>query len=261
MRRSGGRRARLRRRSAAAGFEGRQGAVLGREPSRMGRVLLGLPDRRHHRRAHRLSVLARVRVESAWPGRRESDAARRRCRTTDGQTPIFRRSWQLADLDWQADGPMPAVAVSRDDIIADHLYIWRHSRPERRRHSPSQRDGEHRPGRTRDPEVPEVCAAVPSAPISQSPAPEPHVRAVDGHEHPADGAGHRDLHAQLQPARHPRLIKSRRISVLVCVPKMLDVLREHAMRAWPEAARGAARRASPFQDDGGGIDVPIRRSG
>jgi long-chain acyl-CoA synthetase len=31
------------------------------------------------------------------------------------------------------------------------------------------------------------------------------------------------------------LIKSRRISVLVCVPKMLDVLREHAIRAWPEA--------------------------
>ena len=33
-----------------------------------------------------------------------------------------------------------------------------------------------------------------------------------------------------------KLIKSRRISVLVCVPKMLDVLREHAVRAWPESA-------------------------
>src|SRR5262245_20920501 len=32
-----------------------------------------------------------------------------------------------------------------------------------------------------------------------------------------------------------RLIKSRRVSVLVCVPKILDVLREHAIRAWPES--------------------------
>jgi long-chain acyl-CoA synthetase len=33
-----------------------------------------------------------------------------------------------------------------------------------------------------------------------------------------------------------RLIKGRRVSVLVCVPKMLDVLREHVVRAMPEAA-------------------------
>jgi long-chain acyl-CoA synthetase len=32
------------------------------------------------------------------------------------------------------------------------------------------------------------------------------------------------------------LVRSRRISVLVCVPKMLEVLREHALRAWPETA-------------------------
>ena len=33
-----------------------------------------------------------------------------------------------------------------------------------------------------------------------------------------------------------RLIKTRRVSVLVCVPKILDVLREHVLRAFPEAA-------------------------
>ncbi len=33
-----------------------------------------------------------------------------------------------------------------------------------------------------------------------------------------------------------RLIKTRRVSVLVCVPKILDVLREHVIRAFPEAA-------------------------
>ena len=33
-----------------------------------------------------------------------------------------------------------------------------------------------------------------------------------------------------------RLIKTRRVSVLVCVPKILDVLREHVLRAFPETA-------------------------
>jgi long-chain acyl-CoA synthetase len=33
-----------------------------------------------------------------------------------------------------------------------------------------------------------------------------------------------------------RLISTRRVSVLVCVPKILDVLREHIVRAYPEAA-------------------------
>jgi long-chain acyl-CoA synthetase len=32
-----------------------------------------------------------------------------------------------------------------------------------------------------------------------------------------------------------RLIKSRRVSVLVCVPKILDVLRDHIVRTFPEA--------------------------
>jgi long-chain acyl-CoA synthetase len=45
-----------------------------------------------------------------------------------------------------------------------------------------------------------------------------------------------------------RLIKSRRISVLVCVPKILDVLREHATRAWPES------KEAPPQ----GISIPGR---
>src|SRR5258706_136490 len=41
-----------------------------------------------------------------------------------------------------------------------------------------------------------------------------------------------------------KLIKSRRISVLVCVPKMLDVLRDHATRAWPESAETPPHRIS-----------------
>jgi long-chain acyl-CoA synthetase len=45
-----------------------------------------------------------------------------------------------------------------------------------------------------------------------------------------------------------RLIRSRRVSVLVCVPKILDVLREHVVRAYPEAG-------TPPPD---GISIPGR---
>ncbi len=38
----------------------------------------------------------------------------------------------------------------------------------------------------------------------------------------------------LNPHDVLQLIRARRISVLVCVPKMLDVLREHVLRTWPE---------------------------
>jgi len=36
-------------------------------------------------------------------------------------------------------------------------------------------------------------------------------------------------------------VKRRRVSVVVCVPKILDVLREHALRAWPVAALSPPR--------------------
>ena len=51
------------------------------------------------------------------------------------------------------------------------------------------------------------------------------------------------------PAEIVSQIKRRRVSVLVCVPKILDVLREHALRAAPEAAANvpAARAAGPRQ--------------
>ncbi len=38
------------------------------------------------------------------------------------------------------------------------------------------------------------------------------------------------------PAEIVAQVKQRRVSVIVCVPKILDVLREHALRAWPTAA-------------------------
>jgi long-subunit acyl-CoA synthetase (AMP-forming) len=45
-----------------------------------------------------------------------------------------------------------------------------------------------------------------------------------------------------------RLIKTRRVSVLVCVPKILDVLRDHIVHTFPEAADPPAQ----------GISIPGR---
>ena len=44
------------------------------------------------------------------------------------------------------------------------------------------------------------------------------------------------IHAQLRSGGHRPQIRTRRISVLVCVPKMLEVLKEHVLRTAPEAA-------------------------
>jgi long-chain acyl-CoA synthetase len=56
------------------------------------------------------------------------------------------------------------------------------------------------------------------------------------------------------PAEIVSQIKRRRISVLVCVPKILDVLREHARRAAPEAAP-----ASPAATAAGSRQHVVRR--
>ena len=55
------------------------------------------------------------------------------------------------------------------------------------------------------------------------------------------------------PADIVALIKRRRVSVLVSVPKILDVLRAHVLRAAPDAA-ARLRRSNPGCSDGGDID-------
>ena len=48
------------------------------------------------------------------------------------------------------------------------------------------------------------------------------------------------------PAEILRQIKTRRVSVLVCVPKVLDVLREHVQRTFPETAEADTLAGSHF---------------
>ena len=54
------------------------------------------------------------------------------------------------------------------------------------------------------------------------------------------------------------LIHRRRVSVLVCVPKILGVLREHVVRAFPEAA-DLLPQASRSRVAGGNTGVFIER--
>jgi long-chain acyl-CoA synthetase len=140
------------------------------------------------------------------------------------------------DLDWQADGPMPDVAITRDDItqiiftsgataepkgvVIRHRNILANIVPVER-----EIDRYRIYGKPFHP-----LRFVNLLPLShlfgQSMATNvpPMVRGVVV------------FTRSFNPHDIVRLIKSRRVSVLVCVPKILDVLREHVVRAFPESA-------------------------
>ncbi len=144
--------------------------------------------------------------------------------------------WRMEDLEWRADGPMPPVAVSRDDIIqiiftsgatADPKGVVIRHRNVLANVVPVEREvmKYRRYARPFHP-----LRFVNLLPLShlfgQSMASNvpPMVR------------GTVIFTRSLSPHDVLRLIKTRRVSVLVCVPKILDVLREHVLRAMPESA-------------------------
>jgi long-chain acyl-CoA synthetase len=143
--------------------------------------------------------------------------------------------WPLADLDWHAEGPWPAVAASRDDVIQviftsgataepkgvvirhrnvmanivpverEVLKYRRYARPFHPLRFVNLLPLSHMFGQSMATNVPPMVHGTVIFTRSFNP--------------------HDIVH----------LIKSRRVSVLVCVPKILDVLREHVVRAYPEA--------------------------
>ena len=198
--------------------------------------------------------------------------ARRRGRArTAAAGHAFQHVWPFADVDWRAEGlraeaamaepgPMPDVPDLARRRHSDHLHVGRDGRTERRRHPPPQRAGQHRAGRARGHEVPRVRAAVSSAALPQPAAAQPHVRAVDGHEHPADGARHGHLHAQLQPARHPAADQvAPRLGARV---RAEDPRRAARARASVRFRKRPSRRrqASPFPAGGGATAACTARS-
>ena len=143
--------------------------------------------------------------------------------------------WRLADFDWRSDGPMPVVDVSRDDIaqiiftsgataepkgvVIRHRNVLANVVPVEREILKYRRYAKpfhplrfvnllplsHMFGQS-------MAATIP-----------PLVR------------GTVIFTRSFNPHDLLRLIQSRRVSVLVCVPKILDVLREHVAHTFPES--------------------------
>jgi long-chain acyl-CoA synthetase len=144
--------------------------------------------------------------------------------------------WALADLDWNADGPMPDVAAMRDDITQIIFTSGATAEPKgvviRHRNVlanivPVEREIEKYRKYARPVRPLRFINLLPlSHMFGQSMATNvpPMVR------------GTVIFTRSFNPHEIVQLVKSRRVSVLVCVPKILDVLREHVVRAFPEAA-------------------------
>ena len=152
--------------------------------------------------------------------------------------------WRLADLDWSADGPVPDVPVSRDDVTQVIFTSGATAEPKgvviRHRNVlanvvPVEREV-RKYLRYARPFLP--LRFVNLLPLShmfgQSMATNipPMVR------------GTVIFTRSLNPHDVIELIKARRVSVLVCVPKILDVLRDHVVRHLPEAAEAPPAGAS-----------------
>jgi len=148
----------------------------------------------------------------------------------------FQHTWRFADLDWAADGPMPAVPISRDDITQIIFTSGATAEPKgvviRHRNVlanivPVEREVMKYQRYARPFHPLRFLNLLPlSHMFGQSMASSipPMVR------------GTVIFARSFNPHDVLNLIHRRRISVLVCVPKILGVLREHIVHAFPEVA-------------------------
>ena len=148
----------------------------------------------------------------------------------------FQTVWRFADLDWRAEGALPAVSLTRDDLVQIIFTSGATAEPKgvviRHRNVlanivPVEREVSKYRKYIRLFHPLRFLNLLPlSHMFGQSMASSipPMVRGIvifTRSFNPHDILG---------------LIRRRRISVLVCVPKILAVLREHVVRAFPEAA-------------------------
>jgi long-chain acyl-CoA synthetase len=154
----------------------------------------------------------------------------------EGEPKSFEHVWRFADLDWAADGPMPAVSIARDDVTQIIFTSGATAEPKgvviRHRNVlanivPVEREvAKYRK------------YARPFHPIrflNLLPLSHMFGQSMASSIPPMLG-GTVIFTRSFNPHDILSLIHRRRISVLVCVPKILGVLREHVVRAFPEAA-------------------------
>ena len=146
-------------------------------------------------------------------------------------TPV----WRFADFDWSADGPMPAVSVTRDDLVqiiftsgatADPKGVIIRHRNVLANIVPVEGEIAKYRKYARPVHPLRFLNLLPLSHLfGQSMATNvpPMVR------------GTVIFTRSFNPNDILHLIRARRVSVLVCVPKILDVLREHIVRTFPEA--------------------------
>ncbi len=156
---------------------------------------------------------------------------------TVGEVTSTRPVWPLAGLTAYAADASPPAEVGRRRRGRGDLHLRRHLRAEGRGPHPPQHPREHRPDRTGDRQVPPLRAAVPADPLPEPAAAQPHVRPGDGRPSCRRcSTGVVVFTRTFAPDEIASQIRTRRISVLVCVPKMLEVLRDHLVRTVPETA-------------------------
>ena len=143
--------------------------------------------------------------------------------------------WRFSDFDWHTDGPMPVVEISRDDVIQIIFTSGATAEPKgvviRHRNVlaniiPVEREIAKYRRYIRPFHPLRFLNLLPlSHMFGQSMATNipPMVR------------GTVIFTRSFNPHDLLRLIRSRRVSVLVCVPKILDVLRDHVARTFPES--------------------------
>jgi long-chain acyl-CoA synthetase len=159
--------------------------------------------------------------------------------------------WSLAELDWRGDGPMPNVLVSRDDIAQIIFTSGATAEPKgvviRHRNVlanivPVEREVAKYRGYARPFSPIRFLNLLPlSHMFGQSMATSipPMVR------------GTVVFTRSFNPHDILHLIKRRRISVLVCVPKILDVLREHALARDAGSRDREGERRDPAHEERG----------
>ncbi len=148
----------------------------------------------------------------------------------------FEHVWPFVEFDWRVDGPMPAVDVSRDDVIQVIFTSGATAEPKgvviRHRNVlaniiPVEREIlKYRKYATPFHPLRFLNLLPLSHMFGQSMATNipPMVR------------GTVVFARSFNPHDIIHLIRTRRVSVLVCVPKILDVLREHVVRTMPDTA-------------------------